>query len=92
MPHDDTVQMVEQVGVPLAANLTSRDPGIDLQFSMNRAGQIEGRYALQNFDSPGQMVLDDVRFMEIAFRQSAYPANHGSFKWDLDSGESVEFG
>src|SRR5262249_49443027 len=56
--HRQLVRMVEQVGVTsAAANLTSTDPGIDLHFSMNRAGQIEGRYALQNFDSPGQATL-----------------------------------
>jgi hypothetical protein len=55
--HRQLVQMIEQVGVASSAKLTSTDPGIDLRFSLNRAGRIEGRYALQNFDTPGQPTL-----------------------------------
>jgi hypothetical protein len=40
-----------------AAKPASTDSGIDLHFSMNQTGQYEGRYALQNFDGPGQETL-----------------------------------
>jgi hypothetical protein len=65
--HRQLVQMIDQVGQPAAANLTSTDPGIDLRFSMNRAGQIEGRYALQNFDSPGQPTLSGLFQMDQSY-------------------------
>jgi hypothetical protein len=32
--HQQLLQMIERVGQPSAANLTSTDPGIDLRFSM----------------------------------------------------------
>jgi hypothetical protein len=44
--HRQLIQMIEQVGIPSAAHLTSTDPGIDLHLSMSRAGQIEGRYTV----------------------------------------------
>jgi hypothetical protein len=68
--HRQLVRMSEQVGHPSTADLTSTDPGIDLHLSMNQAGQIEGRYALQNFDSPGQPTLSGFFQMDQSYLPS----------------------
>ncbi len=65
--HRQLVRMGEQIGVPSAADLTSTDPGIDLHFSMNRAGRIEGGYAFQNFDSTGRPTLSGVFAMDQSY-------------------------
>jgi hypothetical protein len=53
----ELAQMVEQVGHPCSASFATTEPGIKVYLSMNPYGQIQGRYVLKNFDSPGQPSL-----------------------------------
>jgi hypothetical protein len=57
---DELAKMAKHVGIPSSANLTTIEPGIELHLNMNRMGQIEGRYVLWNFDTPGQPSLSGV--------------------------------
>src|SRR5713101_5000505 len=63
----ELTQMIRHVGKPSCAELTSTEPGIDLRLSMNRAGQIEGRYALQNSNCSGQPELSGTFEMDQSF-------------------------
>ncbi len=64
---DELAQMVKQVGHPCSARFATTDPGIELHLNMNRKGQIEGRYVLQNFNSSGQPSLSGVFEMDQSY-------------------------
>jgi hypothetical protein len=65
--HQELIRMIEQLGQPSTANLTTTEPGIDLHFSMNKSGHIEGQYAFENFDTAGCPKLSGVFQMDQSY-------------------------